>query len=360
MDRRDFLLATGGVAIGAATSVEASAVSVPTVVPVMEVPDGVTSGRRLNFDTRAVSPASWGEDQAHRLAGSVRELSGGELVLGSYEAAGVGQGAERSQADITWWGEDDLVALHPALAYATGLPGQFALSAHDAWAWQQVGGGQELVDALAAPFGLKLLLAGHRGASPNLWTNEPVESLAELGGAKVHASGLSARVLAGLGAVPARVSDDELSAAMAARVIAGAELGGPLDGATAGVARGAKFVSQGIAAPQGVGMMLAIRLPVWEQLAGRERALLAGAAARQHQLTLAEDKAYGPMMLSALTARFGTQLTLLPKELTIAAETVSRAVVAEIAALDEPSRRLNASYMAFRAAVTGPAGPMVV
>lgn len=355
MDRRDFLLATGGIAIGAATPVEARAA---TLLPFDRL-DGTTPGRRLSFDISAVHSASWGEDQARRLAGHVAELSGGVLVLAAHEAGGVGQAAERFIADVMWWGEDELVALHPAFAYATGLPGQFALTAHDAWAWHQVGGGQELVDALAAPFGLKVLLAGHRGARPNLWTNQPVESLAQLSGVKVHASGLSARVLAGLGAVPARVSDAELGAAMAARVIAGADLGGPLDGASARIAQVAKFVSPSLVAPHGTALVLAIRLPVWEQLAGRERALISGAAARQLQLALAEDKAYGPTMLSTLTSRFDTQRTVVSKELTVAAETVSRAVVAEIAALDEPSRRLNASYMAFRAAITGPAGAMV-
>jgi TRAP-type mannitol/chloroaromatic compound transport system substrate-binding protein len=356
MDRRDFLLATGGVAIGAAAPIEAHASAIPSVA----LPVGVGAGRRLSFDISAVHAASWGEDQARRLASHLDEHSGGTLGLGSYQVNGPGQDAQRFQADITWCGEDDLVALHPAFAYATGLPGQFALTAQDAWAWQQVGGGQDLVDALAAPYGFKLLLAGHRGASALFWTNQSVDSLAQLSGAKVHAGGLSARVLAGLGAVPARVSEYDLGAAMAARVIVGAEIGGTLDVGCAQVAGVAKFYSLGLAAPQGTAWALAIRLSVWEQLSGRERALLRGAAASQHRLALAEDRAYGPMMLAALSARFVAQHCVLPKEFTISAEAVSRAVVAEIAACDEPSRRLNASYMAFCAAVAGVAGPVVV
>jgi TRAP-type mannitol/chloroaromatic compound transport system substrate-binding protein len=356
MDRRDFLLATGGVAIGAAAPFEARASAIPAVA----LPVGMGAGRRLSFDMSAAQPASWGEDQARRLAAQLGELSGGDLMLGSHQVTGPGQDAGAVQADITWLGEDALVALHPAFAYATGLPGQFALTAHDAWAWQQVGGAQDLVDALAAPYGFKVLLAGHRGASPLFWTNQPVESLAHLSGAKVHSSGLSARVLAGLGAVPARVAEDDLGAAMAVRVIAGAELGGSLDGGSAHAAGVAKFFSSSLAAPQGSAWALVIALSVWEQLSGRERALLRGAAASQHRLALAEDRAYGPMMLAALTARFGVQHTVLSKEFLIAAEAVSRAVVAEIAACDEPSRRLNASYMAFRAAVAGADGSMAV
>jgi TRAP-type mannitol/chloroaromatic compound transport system substrate-binding protein len=356
MDRRDFLLASGGAAIGAAAPTEARA----AVIPAVALPVGLGVGRRLSFDISAVHSASWGEDQARRIASHIGGMSGGNLVLGPYQVNGPVQDAQRFQADVTWLGEDDLVALHPMFAYATGLPGQFALTAHDAWAWLQVGGGQDLVDALAATYGFKLMLAGHRGASPLFWTNQPVESLAQLSGSKVHASGLSARVLAGLGAVPARVSECDLGAAMAARVIVGAELGGSLDGVSAHVAGVAKFVSSGLAAPQGTAWALAIRLSVWEQLSVREQALLTGAAASQHQLALAEDRAYRAMMLTALTARFDSQYAVLPKELTIAAEALSRAVVAEIAACDEPSRRLNASYMAFRAAVTTASGSLAV
>lgn len=347
MDRRDFLLVTGSAAIGATAPIAARA----TAGPVLGVSTESAAARALSFDTCAVHAASWGEDQAVRFAGLVRETSGGNLVLAQQKTMTSSPDGGIFQSDVTWCSGDDLIALHPAFAYGLGLPGQFALTAHDTWAWHHVGGGQDLIDVLAEPFGVKLLLAGHRGTCPKLWTNEPIEHLAQLSGAKIHSSGLSAKVLAGLGAVPARVSEHDLGAAMAARVITGAELGGPLDGVSASVAGCTKFVSPAIGTPHGAGMMLAIRLPVWERLSGGEQALLAGAAARQHQLTLAEDRAYAPTMLTALVARFGIQHSEAKRELAIAAETVSRAVVAEIAALDEPSQRLNASYMAFKAAL---------
>ncbi len=354
MDRRDFLLATGGAAIGAATPIDARA----AVSPITHL-DRVTARGQLSFDTGACAAASWSGDQAVRFASYVAALAGSDLALIAHDTDADSNCTARFHADVTWCAQDDVLALHPAFAFVTGLPGHFALDAHDAWAWQQVGGGQDLADALAAPFGLKILLAGHRGASPKLWTNEPIESLAQLSEVKIHAGGLSARVYAGLGAVPARVPECDLAAALAARVIAGAELGGPLDGASAAVASVAKFVAPGLAEPQGTALLLAIKLSVWEALSARGRAAIAAAAARQYQVTLAEERAYGPLMASALAARHGTQTVVIPREVTTACEAVSRAVVAEVAALDEAAHRLNASYMAFCSAIAHPNAPLV-
>lgn len=345
MDRRDFLITTGG-AVVAATSTAANA-ETAAADPIH--PAGAARPLRLAmaWDDTPHGPA----EGARRLARQFEAMTGGRYRI---EITGA-QGPD-GDADLYLGTAHDFARHHPSFAYFAGLPGARALSAAALPQWLAVGGGQMLWDDLAADLGWKPLLAGHLGEAPPLWSRTPIAGLGCLAGRKAAGQGLANDVLRAIGAEPVAPAPGHVSAALSNGTIDAAEAGGLVASLASGVASAAPFATgRGINA-HGTALALNVRLAVWERLGEAGQLILAAAAAEAYQASIADMLVHEHLARHVLQKSAGVMLQPWPDDVAEAIARVSEATIAHVAAFDGRAQRIDHSYFAFRTAIErGPA-----
>lgn len=344
MDRRDFLITTGG-AVVAATSASAAVAAAP------ESPAAQGSARLLRLSLPWADAPQGPADHARRLARQIEAMTGGRY---RFEIA-AGQAAEAdADADLAFAPAHAFSAHHPAFAYFAGLPGAGALRAAALPQWLAVGGGQMLWDDLAGDFGWKPLLAGHLGEAPPLWSKAPITDLAGLAGRKVSGSGLAADVLRAVGAEPVALAPAEVAAGLSDGRLDAAEAEGLAASLASGLARAVSFATgRGINA-HGTALALNVRLAVWNRLGAADQMILSAAAAEAYQAAIADALVHEPIARRVI-AEAGVTFQPWPADVTEAIARVSEATIAHVAAFDWRAQRIDHSYFAFRALVEEPA-----
>jgi TRAP-type mannitol/chloroaromatic compound transport system substrate-binding protein len=347
MDRREFLISTGGVAVAAASATAAAAETTARAHPA----EGGATILRLAMP--------WADtfhgpgDAARRLGRRIELMTGGRYGI-AVTAAG-GQGLP-DDADLFHGTAHDFGHLNPAFAYFAGLPGTGGLTGSDLAHWITVGGGQMLWDDLAGTHGWKPLLAGHSGEAPPLWSREPITGLGDLAGQRIVASGLGADVARGLGADTSLLSPGEIAAELKTGTVFAAEAG-LLASLATGVARSAPYATGSGLNGHGTALSLNVRLAVWERLADSDKAIFTAAAAEEFQTSLAEARAHERIARDTLAGVFGVRFAPYPADLVDALERVAEATIAHVAGHDPAAARIDQSYMAFRSTVSGSAPP---
>lgn len=345
MDRRDFLITTGG-AVVAATSTAANA-EAPASDPIHPAAAARPLRLAMPWDDTPQGPA----DGARRLARQFEAMTGGRYRI---EITGA-RGAE-PEADLYLGTAHDFAPHHPAFAYFAGLPGARALPAAALPQWLAVGGGQMLWDDLAADLGWKPLLAGHLGDAPPLWSRTPIAVLGCLAGRKAAGQGLAADVLRAIGAEPVTLAPGDVSAALSNGTLDAAEAGGLVASLAGGVASAAPFATgRGINA-HGTALALHVRLPVWDSLGEAGQLILAAAAAEAYQASIADMLVHEGLARQVLESSAGVTFQPWPADVAEAISRVSEATIAHVAAFDGRAQRIDHSYFAFRNAIErGPA-----
>lgn len=335
MDRREFLISTGGTAAVAALSGTA-AKAAGGGGEILAAPAIATKRQTLSFSMPWADTGRGYGDSARRLALRVHEATDGRITFAL--------AASRDEAQVTHGpaytarpgGADEL----RALAYFSGLPGSAGLAIHDHIAWLTVGGGQMLWDDLARDRGVKPLAAGHSGAQGLIWSKEPVEALAALEGRKIAAMGAGADVARGLGLEPVALDQAEASDFV--------EAGGAFQAMALDIHRSHGYALDGGLSQRGTLMALEIKLDAWEGLHPGDRARIALAAEAELSASLAEARAHEAMVRGMLSSAFGIKIAPMPAEIAAARDRVAEAVVAHIAAAGERAQRIDQSYMAFK------------
>lgn len=351
MDRRGFLKSSGAAAAAVAASATAVADSAPAAPAVSRGPKELRLA--VSYGDNVAGPADW----AHRLARNIAELSGGRYRLVSTFGLNDASAAVRAgAADFCFDTVNTLLDLHPGFAYFAGLPGDHGLPARDLQTWIAVGGGEALWDDLAGDAGLKPLLAAHTGARPFMLATKRIESMHGLAGHKIHVEGLARDVARGLGLDVVAVPSGQLASAMQQGDVHIAECGGAIASYALGLLPVAPYSSGASLNRSGTAMFLGVRKGLWDSLGASERALLAHAANGEYQASLSEEEAHRHLLYPAPRA---DQIWPFAAELEYAVHRVAAAVVAHAAGTDYRSRRIAASYTAFRNATLGGAAPSV-
>ena len=348
MDRRKFLMTTGGAAAVAAGPAAASqANQAAAVAPGREsqLADATPLKLSMPWADTPHGPA----DSVRRLARRVEAMMGGRYRI---EIA-AGSGAPDGSADLVHGPAYGFSHHHPAFHYFAGLPGAAGLGAQDLAHWLAVGGGQMLWDDLAAEHGWKPVLAGHSGEAPPLWSRTPITRLSDLSGRGIAAAGLGADVARALGADAQDLAPHQVARALADGTVDAAEAGGLLASLVSGVPRVAQHATGHGLNGHGIAFALSVRLPVWERMSEADQAILSAAAAEEFQVTLAEARAHTNIARRVLATSFGVRFAPLPAEITEAIDRVAEATIAHVAGQDAASARIDQSYMAFRAALSG-------
>lgn len=345
MDRRDFLISTGG-AVVAVTS--ASAAGAEALIE-RGTEGQAQAGRVLRLAMAWPDQPHGPADAARRLARRIALMTAGRLRI---EVVAASSGPD-TDAELCLASAHDFAHLHPAYAYFAGLPGSCGLSGAELAQWMSVGGGQMLWDDLAASHGWKPLLVSHLGEAPPLWARPGISAGNGFAGLSIAVPGLGADVVRALGGEPVRLDPAAVVSALADASIDAAEIGGPVASLAAGVATAAPYgTGQGLNA-HGTALSLHIRLPVWTSLSEADQAIVSAAAADEFQTSLAEAAVHGSLAREVLEASFGVRHAPWPAEMAEAIGRVAEATVAHVAGHDAVAERIDHSYFAFRSMISG-------
>lgn len=347
MDRRDFLKSTGAAA--AATAVAATGTAVAeTASAKPAVSKGLHELRlAVSYDDGVAGPADW----AHRLARSIGELSGGRCrVTPVFGVRDTSAAVRIGDADLCFDSADHLLDIHRGFAYFAGLPGGHGVSPWQLQTWVSAGGGEALWDDLAGEACLKPLLAAHTGSRALMLATERPQSMQGVAGRKVHVEGLARDVAGGLGLDVVSLPAGELAGAMQRGEVHIAERGGAIVSYALGLLPVARYSAGTSINRNGTAMFLGVGRALWDSLPDSERALIAGAASKEYQMSLAEDDVHRRMLYPAPPA---DRVWPIAAELAHTIEEVAAAVVAHTAATDAKSRRISESFAAYRRAILG-------
>ncbi|MBI3434511.1 MAG: TRAP transporter substrate-binding protein [Proteobacteria bacterium] len=292
---------------------------------------------------------------AQRIADRIAALSGGRLQVTVYaagevvpafevlDAVGGGVAEMGHSAAFYWQGKQ------PAAAFFTTVP--FGLTPNEHTAWVEAGGGQELWDALYAPFGVKPFIGGNTGVCMAGWFRREINALDDIKGLKVRALGLGGEVLRRLGATPQTTPAGEILVSMQSGLLDAAEFVGPGTDIALGLYRVARnYYGPGFNKPNGAGECL-VSLRAWQGLDAEFKAIVAHACATEASYALAEMERLNIEALVALVASHGVTLRTMPAAVVAAARGHAADVLADVAARNALAGRVHASYTAFLARV---------
>jgi len=345
MDRREFLITSSGAAVAAASPMAASA-EAAQAQPSATTGGGTAFKLAMPWPDAPQGPA----DSVRRLARRIEAMTGGRCPIEVVSA-------RTDDADLTHGSAHDFAHLHPAFAYFAGLPGPMGLAPADLAHWMTVGGGQMLWDDLAGQHGWKSLLVGHTGDAPPLWSRAPIAGLADLAGLRIAVPGLGADVARALGAEANALAPAGVGAGLETGSVQAAEAGGLLASLANGIPRVALHATGSGLNGRGTALSLNIRLSAWDRLTDGDRAILEAAAAEEFQNSLAEARAHDQLLRRVMESSFGVTFVPWPAEVADALERVAEATIAHVAGHDALAARIDQSYMAFRAALSGTTAP---
>ena len=252
----------------------------------------------------------------------------------------------RGGADLHIGFEHENVPHHAAFGYFAGLPGGLGLDSETFGDWLTSGGGRALWDACSAPFGKKSLMIAHTATGGGLWTKG---DLTALSGKRIAAQGIAGDVLKGLGAVISDIDMNAAGAAMASGKADAIEVSDMIEALETGVAGTAVAAIKPGLYRGGSTLAVSLKRELWDSLDGDAQALVISLAADYSRCKTSELRANNRMLRKALGETHGISFLAPSASLETEIARVAEAVVADIAARDALSRRINGAYMALHA-----------
>lgn len=353
MDRRDFLKTSSAAALTAslvAAAVEAQAADDTSR---LAAPQLGARRREVRLVTRFADGVTGAGDLVRRLAARISAATDGHWRIDVADADGrCLEAVMAGGGDLYVATENDHLDLHPAFAFFAGLPCGAGLDAARFEAWISAGGGQELWDELASAFNIKSLVVGHSGPSSGIFSNRPVRACADFRGFRLAIDGLAREVVKACDGEPVAFSGTDAAGAIAAGEIDGVELiGATLDMTQAPLRRFGALAPYRLLPglnSEGSAITLGMRASFWDGLSNSERIVLqaiageAAAASRADAVALTvARRSFDPTGEHWPDEQSGS-------ELQAALARIGDAIVADSSGYDRLSRRINASYMAFR------------
>lgn len=290
------------------------------------------------------------------LAERVSELTDGMFKITTYPAGELFGGLEvlqNVQQGTVEAGHSAMyyyTGMSPAWGIATSLP--FGLTATQMNAWFYHGGGNELLDDLAAEFSTIIFPAGNTGTQMGGWFRREINTVADLQGLKVRIPGLGGQVIARLGAVVQVVPGGEIFQALSTGAVDAAEWVGPYDDQKLGLQDAAEYYySPGWWEP-GPALHAFAGLDAWNALPVEYQRIFKVAAWESNLNMISKYEALNGTALQELVAG-GTQLRVFSDEIMAEAQIQAFELYEETAAEDETFRTIFEPWKAFRANVFG-------
>lgn len=237
MQRRRFLVKSGGLLVAAGAAGATAVAGAPNVIA------------QPKYQWRMVTTWPKGLATLHggavRFAESVDRLTdgrlkievfaGGELVppLGTFDAVHSGTVQAGNAASYYWAGKS------PAMQWFCAVP--FGLSAQGMNAWFYDGGGLKLWEEVYAPFGLVPRPCGNTGIQMAGWFKKKINGMDDFKGLKMRIPGLGGKVVAKAGGTVVLLAGGDIFPALERGTIDATEWVGPEDDMKLGLHNAARY-----------------------------------------------------------------------------------------------------------------------
>ncbi len=321
--------------------------SLPALAATPAVLRAQTTPRRWRMVT------SWSKNlpgpglSAERLAGRINAMSQGEIAIEVFPAGtivpafgvldGIASGAVEMghTAALFWSGK---MAAAPLF---TTVPFGLTPQAHIGWLQ---GGGQAMWDELYATQGVKPLVGGNTGPSAGGWFKREINSLADIKGLRIRATGLGGEVYYAMGATAIAIPPADTYASLERGVIDAVELLAPSNDQPLGLNKIAQFYAfPSFNKPNGVSETL-ISLKLWQELPEHLRTIISAACHAEHDLALGEAEIANGRALRELVAQ-GVKLMTFPPDVIAAARTAADAALKRVGDKDTLAGKIVGSYL---------------
>jgi TRAP-type mannitol/chloroaromatic compound transport system substrate-binding protein len=342
MNRRSFLQTAGVAGAGGATI----AIAAPAIAQSMpEVHWRMPTSWPKSLDTL--------QGGAEHFAKLVAEATDGKFLIKAMPAAEaqippleVTEAVSSGSVEACHTAPYYMWAKNPAFAFGCAVP--FGLNGRMQNAWWLEGGGEGLMNAFYAKYGLYGLLAGNTMSQMGGWFRKEINTIDDLKGVKMRIAGFAAAVIGKLGVAPQQMPGSDIYQALEKGTIDAAEWVGPHDDEKLGLHKVAKFYYYPGWWEGGAMIHVQINKEKWEPLPKTYKAILRSAAAQAHNYTVGRYDALNPVALKKLIAA-GTQLRPFSENILDACFKAANEVYAEISAKNEDFKKLWDSVKAFRA-----------
>lgn len=313
-----------------------------------EASTGITP-RRLKMVTTWPKDFPGLGDAAERTADFIGMLSGGaieievfaagELVgaFDSFDAVASGAADLYHGADYYWTSKSR------AYPFFTAVP--FGMTVTEQMGWLEAGGGQELWDRLAEPFGIKPFAAGNTGHQLGGWFKKELTDVDGLKGLAIRMPGIGGEVMRRAGASPVLLPGSELYSSLQNGTIDATEWVGPWNDLAMGFYREAKYYMwPGFHEPNAQ-LSMGMNLDLWTSMTAQEQAIFNAAARSANHESIGTFAIRNADALDVLTEDHGAILTPMPEDvMALLAEKTSE-VLKEIAESSSIAREIYDSYM---------------
>ena len=297
-----------------------------------------------NFPGMGVAP--------EKMADRIREMSRGRLDITVYGAGeivpalevfeAVSQGTAQMGHGAAYYWKGKV----PIAQFFTAVP--FGLTAQEMNGWLLHGGGMELWRELYGKYNLVPIAGGNTGVQMAGWFNKEINSLADLKGLKMRIPGLGGEVFERAGGTAVNLPGGEIFTSMQTGVVDAAEWVGPYNDLAFGLHQVAKYYYYPGWQEPGPNLEVTVNKQAWDELPRYLQVILETAALATNMDLLAEYTARNNAALLELREKHNVEVRPLPDDVLAELAAISEQVAAEIAGDDPLSRRIHASWKAYR------------
>ena len=344
MKRRDFLKKAG---VGAAAAVATTAVNAPAIL--------AKKTYRWKMVTTWPPKLPVLQEGCERLAKRIGEVSDGRLqiqvfaagelvpALGIFDAVSQGTVEVGSGASYYWAGKA------PAAQWFAAVP--FGLNAQGLAAWFHGGDGLKLWEEVYAPFNLIPRPGGSTGVQMGGWFNKKINSIKDYQGLKMRIPGLGGKVVAKAGGTVVLLPGGEIFTSLDRGVIDATEWVGPLHDLRMGFYQAAKYYYYPGWHEPGTYLEYFFNKKAYESLPKDLQHIIDVTCMENEHWVLSQFDARNGAALQELITKHKVQLIKFPDEVLDDLRKLADEVVAEEAAKDAMSTKVNNAFKKFQKVV---------
>jgi TRAP-type mannitol/chloroaromatic compound transport system substrate-binding protein len=344
MKRRDFLKKAG---MGTAAAVATTAVNAPAIL--------AKKTYRWKMVTTWPPKLPVLQEGCERLAKRIGEVSDGRLqiqvfaagelvpALGIFDAVSQGTVEVGSGASYYWAGKA------PAAQWFAAVP--FGLNAQGLAAWFHGGDGLKLWEEVYAPFNLIPRPGGSTGVQMGGWFNKKINSIKDYKGLKMRIPGLGGKVVAKAGGTVVLLPGGEIFTSLDRGVIDATEWVGPLHDLRMGFYQAAKYYYYPGWHEPGTYLEYFFNKKAYESLPKDLQHIIDVTCMENEHWVLSQFDARNGAALQELITKHKVQLIKFPDEVLNDLRKLADEVVAEEAAKDAMSTKVNNAFKKFQKVV---------
>lgn len=295
------------------------------------------------------------QDGCERLAKRIGDLSDGRLQIKVYAAGelvpamaifdAVSQGTVEvgSGASYYWAGKA------PAAQWFAAVP--FGMNAQGMAAWFHAGGGLKLWEETYAPFNLIPRPGGSTGVQMGGWFNKKINSIKDYKGLKMRIPGLGGKVIAKAGGTVVLLPGGEIFTSLERGVIDATEWVGPLHDLRMGFYKAAKYYYYPGWHEPGTYLEYFFNKKAYESLPKDLQHIIDVACMENEHWVLSQFDARNGAALQTLINKHKVELIKFPDTVLDDLRRLAAEVVAEEAAKDAMSKKVNDAFQKFQKVV---------